>query len=44
MFRSRVLIINICQKNDIYTCQLYILVLFKVHANVILAKDDYYET
>jgi hypothetical protein len=44
MFRGQVLIINICQKNDIYMCQLYILVLVKVHANVVVAKDDYYET
>ena len=44
MFRGRVLIINICQKNDIYMCQLYILVPVKDHANVISAKDDYNET
>ena len=38
MFRGQVLIINICQKNDIYMCQLYILVLVKVHANVSRSK------
>jgi len=44
MFRGWLLYNGTCQINDIYMCQLYILVLVKVHAKVISAKDDYNET